>query len=195
MLAEHASDCCRSRPRPGDAAGAGFEAPAIWFLHVVGPTASRAATRSRVRVNQVRLPQGQACFVPWPRELALHARCCACLARWCRADRDPQRSHTRHPDHLSDARMDRHNCSRHPLGRRAVLGRAAAAAIPASPSRRKRLSMPAKRLRWRRHREVLQAQNFRTTAVPRGFRARLARPRQTAPEGVDASTGPATLRA
>lgn len=75
------------------------------------------------------------------------------------------------------------------------LGRASAAATPAPPSGRKRPLLTAKRLRWSRRREVLRGQNFRTTAASRGFRARLARPEQTAPEGEDAGTGPATPRA
>ena len=73
------------------------------------------------------------------------------------------------------------------------LGRAPDAATPALPSRRKRLSRRAKRLRFERHREVLQGQNIPHHCRSQGCSARLAQPQKTAPEGEDAGTGPADL--
>ena len=74
------------------------------------------------------------------------------------------------------------------------LGRASGAATPASPSSR------AKRPGCHDRRSACGSQatgkfasaNFRTTGLLRGFRAFLARPQGTAPEGDNAGIGPAT---
>ena len=69
------------------------------------------------------------------------------------------------------------------------LGRASSPTTPASPPRRKGACYGGRSAFGSEGTVSLRS---RTTAVLRGFRGRLARPQETAPEGEDAGMGPAT---